>query len=397
MPLKNLDFTSPSMEEARAQLFNALRTDDEVAQKEAMDVFAKGLEKSVNDQVKAAALQYQDGIQDEAILAERGLRRKLTSGERKFFAEAVEKQTISGLSKQFPETIIEDIYNNLVETHPLISLVDVQHGTVKTKFIYGDATKKRAFWGNIPADIKQILLDSFKELDISASKLSGFIALPKGYFELGPSWLANYVVTFLQEVMAAALEEAIVNGDGKNKPLGMMRKLSGDSGGIYPAKEKVTMGDLKPKTLAGIRAALAKAKTDNGIVSALANPLTYWSKLFPGLAYQTQAGVWVTTQLPTGEQIITTHAVPENDMVFGVLKNYLLVVAADVEITEYKETLAIEDMDLYVAKFFGKGIPKNENAFFVADVTTIEGATVPELEGNPAIKTEDTINPTPEL
>lgn len=280
MSLKNLDFTSPSMEEARAQLFNALRTDDEVAQKEAMDVFAKGLEKSVNDQVKAAALQYQDGIQDEAILAERGLRRKLTSGERKFFAEAVEKQTISGLSKQFPETIIEDIYNNLVETHPLISLVDVQHGTVKTKFIYGDATKKRAFWGKIPADIKQILLDSFKELDISASKLSGFIALPKGYFELGPSWLANYVVTFLQEVMAAALEEAIVNGDGQSKPLGMMRKLSGDSGGVYPAKEKVTMVDLKPKTLAGIRAALAKAKTDNGIVSALANPLTYWSKLF---------------------------------------------------------------------------------------------------------------------
>lgn len=84
-------------------------------------------------------------------------------------------------------------------------------------------------------------------------------------------------------------------------------------------------------------------------------------------------------------------------MVFGVLKNYLLVVAADVEITEYKETLAIEDMDLYVAKFFGKGIPKNENAFFVADVTTIEGATVPELEENPAIKPEDTINPTPEL
>lgn len=397
MSLKNLDFTGPSMEEARAKLFAALRTDDENAQKEAMDVFAKGLERSVNEQVKAAALQYQDGINDEAILAERGLRRKLTSDERKFFAEAVEKQTITGLSKLFPETIIEDVYRNLKQEHPLLSLVDVQEGTVLTKFIYGDSTKKRAFWGTIPADIKQILLDAFKDLDISASKLSGFVALPKGYFELGPSWLANYVITFLQEVMAAALEEAVVNGDGKGKPLGMMRKLSGDSGGVYPEKATVTVADLKPATLAGIRAALAKAKTDNGIVSALINPLSYWAKVYPKLAYQTQAGVWVTTQLPTGEQVITTHAVPENKMVFGVLKNYLLVVANEVKIEEYKETLAMEDMDLYVARFFGKGIAKNENAFFVADITTMEGAVVPDLEGPDAIAKEDTINPTPQL
>lgn len=395
--MKNPDFTNETMNDFREQLFLALQTDDESAQKAAFQNFVEGLETSVTSQIKAAADTFQEGLQDEAILAERGLRRKLTSKEKKFFNEAVEKQTITGLSARFPETIIEDIYRNLVQEHPIISLVDVQQGTVRGKFVYGDATTKRAFWGNIPADIKQILLDSFKELDISASKLSGYVALPKGYFELGPSWLASYVVTFLQEVMAASLEEAIVNGDGKGKPLGMMRKLSGDTGGVYPEKELIELADLKPKTLAGVRAALAKAKTDNGVVSALVNPMSYWAKLYPSLAYQTQAGVWVTAQLPTGENIITTHAVPEDKMVFGVLKNYLLVVASDVTITEYKETLAIEDMDLYVAKFFGKGIAKNPNAFFVADITSVEGATVANLEADAKIKSEDTINPTPEI
>lgn len=395
--MENLDFKNEQMANFRDELFKALKTDDEKVQQEAFQNFVKGLENSVTEQIKAAADKFQGGLHDEAILAERGLRRQLTSAEKRFFAEAAQKQTITGLSNRFPETIIEDIYRNLEQEHPIISMIDVQRGTVKGKFVYGDMTKKRAFWGTIPADIRQILMDSFKELDISASKLSGYVALPKGYFELGPDWLTSYVVTFLQEVMAASLEEAIVNGDGKGQPLGMMRKLSGDSGGQYPSKETVAMADLKPKTLAGLRAAFAKARTDNGMMSVLVNPLTYWAKLYPQLAYQTQAGMWVTSQLPTGETIYPTHAVPEDRLVFGVMKNYLLVVASDVKIEEYKETLAIEDMDVYVAKFFGKGIPKHANAFFVADVSSMDGATVADLEGDAAIKKEDTINPTPVL
>ena len=163
--------------------------------------------------------------------------------------------------------------------------------------------------------------------------------------------------------------------------------------GVYPEKDAITLADFKPKTLAGIRGALAKAKTDNGSVVALVNPTTYWSKVFPALSYLTVNGQWVTTKLPTGEEIVPSHAVPENKIVFGVLENYLLVVASDVEITQYKETLAIEDMDLYIAKFFGRGIPKNENAFFVADIENMEGATLATPEAAAVIKPDDTINP----
>ncbi|MGC6551990.1 phage major capsid protein [Streptococcus sp. VTCC 12905] len=392
MSLINNDLKT-NFAEAREQLFAALRTDNEQEQKQAFENFVTGLEANVSEQVKAAAAEFQEGVQDESILAERGLRRKLTSDERKFFSEAAKKQKITGLDQMFPETIIEDVYRNLVQEHPLLSLIDMQVGDVKTAFIYGDSTKKRAFWGTIPADIQQILLDSFKRLDISQSQLSGYIAVPKGYYKLGPSWLASYVITFLQEVMAASLEEAVVNGDGKEKPLGMMRKLSGDSGGVYPEKQAIVLADLTPSTLAGIRAALAKAKTDNGQVAVLVNPMTYWAKVFPKLAFRTDAGVWVTTQLPTGEAIIPLHAVTENKLVFGVPYNYLLVVSGSVEIQEYRETLALQNLDLHIAQFFGKGIAKNENAFFVADISSVEGAIIPSLEGPAAIVKEDTINP----
>lgn len=391
--MKNLDVLKETMSQARENLFAALRTEDEGQQKEAFNAFLAGLQEEVTAQAKQAADAYNEGLHDEAILVNRGIRRSLTTAEKRFFAEAVQKQKVSGLDNLFPQTIIEDVYRNLVQEHPLLSQIDVQQGTARTEFIYGDATKKRAFWSTIPADIKQILLDAFKKLDIKSAKLSGFLALPKGYFELGPDWLANYVITFLREVMSAALEEAVVNGDGDKKPLGMMRKLSGDTSGVYPEKTAVAITDLKPATLAGIRGALAKAKTDNGSVVALVNPVTYWSKLFPVLAFMTVNGQWVNTQLPTGESIVLSHAVPEDKVVFGVLKNYLLVVSSDVEINQYPETLAIEDMDLYVAKFFGRGIAKNENAFFVADVSGIQGATLATPEGAADIKADDTINP----
>ena len=95
MSLINNDLKT-NFAEAREQLFAALRTDNEQEQKQAFENFVTGLEANVSEQVKVAAAEFQEGVQDESILAERGLRRKLTSAERKFFSEAAQKQKITG-------------------------------------------------------------------------------------------------------------------------------------------------------------------------------------------------------------------------------------------------------------------------------------------------------------
>ena len=258
----------------------------------------------------------------------------------------------------------------------------MQNTEVLAQYIVGRPTKAKAFWGKICEDIKQMILDGFDVIDIKSSRLSGFVPVCKGMLELGPDWLANYVITFIQEIMSASLELAIVQGTGKEQPIGMIKKLSGATDSVYPDKDKVTLADFKPKSLAGIRAGLAKAKTDTGNVVIVVNPLTYWEKVFPNLAYQTVNGTWVLDKLPTGEEIIKTYACPENVLIFGDLQNYFLGVASDVKITKYTETLAIEDMDLFIAKFYGYGLAKDKNAFFVADVSTVDGATVATLEAH---------------
>lgn len=398
MTIKLADKSNQELQSATQNMYAALKTEDEGQQKEAFENYSVALASSMKKSMSAEIEKFENGRMDDSIMSKRANRFQVTSKERKFFAEAVEKQTIEGLEEVFPKTIIETIMEDLSQEHPLLSTIDTRYTEAAIKYIYADHAEATAYWSEIPADIRQILIGSFKSLDISVAKLSGFIALPKGYFKLGPSWLAQYVITFLREVMSATLELAVVNGNGKLKPIGMMRKLSGAVDGVYPEKTAVPITELTPKSLGGPRALLAKEKMLNGQISFVANPVTLETKINPNLFFQNETdGSWKKLPLPNGEQIVPSYAVPEGKVILGNMKNYLLAVAGDVEIKKYEETLAIEDMDLYIAKMFSNGLAKNANAFVVLDVSGIEGVTVPTADGEANIVKQNTIDPiTPE-
>ena len=91
---------------------------------------------------------------------------------------------------------------------------------------------------------------------------------------------------------------------------------------------------------------MAEKKLDKGEVLFIVNPVTYFLKVFPKLAKQTDSGAWVVTNLPTGETVVQSHAVPVDKAIVGDAKNYFLGVSGALSLTEYKETLAIEDMNL---------------------------------------------------
>lgn len=383
-----------ALEMAIQNMYEAMQSGDEEQQQQAFENYSVALADSMKDEVTAEVNRIEEGRIDDSIMSKRAGRMQLTSNEKRFFAEAVEKQKIDGLDETFPTTIIETILEELSEEHPILSAVDTQYTKAVIKWIYRKKGEQTAYWDVIPADIKQILLEAFGEMDLAASKLSGFIALPKGYFKLGPTWLAQYVLTYLKEVMQATLEDAVINGDGKLKPIGMMRKLSGATDGVYPEKDAVKINDLTPKSLAGPRALLSQEKMLNGEISMIVNPVTYETKVNPALFFQdTVSGIWKKLALPNGEKYIPSYAVPQGKAVLGNVKNYMLAVAGQLDITKYTETLAIEDMDLFVAKMYAAGVAKDPNAFVVLDLSDVEGVTVPDADPNADLETQDTINP----
>ena len=68
-------------------------------------------------------------------------------------------------------------------------------------------------------------------------KLSAYMPISKDLVELGPTWMDAYVRATLSEAVALGLEVGIVDGDGKEKPIGMTSDVSDTAnvqGGVYP-------------------------------------------------------------------------------------------------------------------------------------------------------------------
>lgn len=367
----NTDF-----EAVKKELVESMATDDAERQEKAFNDFVDYMQADIT----AKAMAMKEAKEDERVLEARGILTPLTAEEREYFNAVVERKGFDGVEKTFPKTIVNDVLEKIKNDHPLLSRVDVQDTGMLVEFILADPSKAKAFWGPICSDIKQMILEGFKTVDIKHSKLSGFVATCKGMMDLGPAWLAEYVRQTMYEVMSASLEDAVINGTGKDMPIGMTMKLSGAVDGVHTAKDKTKIDNFEPTTMAGFRAALAEAKLDSKGVAIIVNPVTYWSKVFPNLAFRNAEGTWVIDRLATGEEIIESYAVPVDTIIIGDPKNYLLTISTAIKIERYKETLAIEDMYLDIAKFTGHGIPKNANAFFVADVSAVKGAPKVALE-----------------
>lgn len=385
--MKNLDLGNELVVNAQAKLFDALKTDNEDQQKEALEGVFSAIAEEIKIEAKKEIDQRQDHAQDSNILMNRGTHKPLTSYERKYFNAVVEKKGWAGLDLAFPTTIIEDVLSKIETEHPILSKIDVVSVEGIMKFVYAKPNAMTAYWGDICEDIRQLILEGFEVVDLTAFKLSGFVVMCKGMIELGPDWLATYITRSLYEIMNASLELAVVDGSGtKNKmPIGMTKSLFGVVDGEYKDKTPVALTEITPASIAGIRAALAKTKNANGPISVLVNPVTYWTKIFPILADKDSNGKWVVGNLPSGEEIIQSNAVPEDRLIFGNLKNYFLGVAGNVRIDRYEQTLAIEDLDLYIAKFYGNGAPKDANAFFIADVSGVTGANMAKIDKAPVV------------
>ena len=394
--MMNLNDGQANYESAIQNLHQALANTEEGSEetKQAFSDFSEALAEVVSQETTNNISKIRNKRRDNEIMAKRTNRIELTNEEMEFFNEAVEKQTIDSLEHVFPTTIIETVMTDIAQEHPLISEIDSRYTEAAIKYVYADHVEATAYWDVIPADIRQILIGGFKTLDMTVAKLSGYIALPKGYFELGPEWLANYVVTYLREAIQTSLENAIVNGDGNIKPLGMMRQLHGAIDGVYPEKPTVQLTGLTPHDFAPARSLLAKEKMLNGNIAFIVNPVTYETKVNNKLFFQNQqTGAWTKLPLPNGERVIQSYAVPEDRVILGNPKNYLLAVAGDYRVDKYEETLAIEDMDLYIGKLFANGIPKNPNAFVVLDLTTMEAVQVPESQPESEYQAQNTIDP----
>ena len=380
----------------REVLKDALVTDDVDT---SVDKFGEYMD-LVGEDITAKAMESVDGVllevtndrRDREVINSRTGAITLTTEEMEFFNEAVEygtldtaevtKFTMKNVEEvAFPVTIVESIFDDLTTTHPLLSAINTQYTGAIVRYVLAKPTVQRAFWGNICSDIRQLVVEGFEIKEFNHSKLSGFIPVCKGMIELGANWLARYVITVMREIFEVTLVEAVINGDGDNKPIGMTRRLTGAVDGVHPKKNVIKDGITSFSSLLRLKALyVAGNKKRNVTPTLILNETTlfggvltkmtvsddnanYVSEEFKGV--MTSFNIGAKTGNIYGVPYIIENAVPDGIIIFGDPKDYDLMISGSFRIDRYDQTLAIQDLDLYIGKMFAYGLHKYANSFLV--------------------------------
>jgi hypothetical protein len=289
-----------------------------------------------------------------------------------------------------PPTIINRVFDDLVQQHPLLAAIDFINTTSLTKWILKKGDINPAFWGKLTSTIQKKVDEGFETVDTGLYKLSAYLPVSKSMLDLGPAWLDQYVRAVLSEAMAIALEAAIIAGTGKEQPIGMLKDLGGSVvNGVYPDKSVAgTLTDLKPITFGTkIMEPLTHVRDQDGTdtnrkrlvnnVLLIVNPSDYWTKIFPATTVLNQLGNYIFGVLPLPATVIQSIAVPTGKMIAGIAKNYFLSVGSSKQIVRATEVHIIEDEDVYVTKQYANGHPKDNNSFLIFDITGLS-TEIPE-------------------
>lgn len=368
-------------------LQRALTNGTEEEQQQAWNDFSN----AIVEEIKADAEIYaQTG--DKNILAQRGYR-QLTSAEEKFYDKFIEaskmrniQQAVTTLkdlndNQLMPETIIEDVYRDLVEEHPLLGKVKFQSVAYATKVIMNNHEKQTAVWGEIDAEITKEITSAFKMLDMTQNKLSAYAVIPMGLLDLGKTFLDAYIRTILKDAIASALEDAIVNGDGNGKPIGLARKLSGALDGVYPEKDAVAVTDFGVKSMGTLIAKMAKnEKGQNrkvGNLTLICNANDYYTLVAPAVRVQNMSGAYVDN-FAFPMEVVISEAVVSGRAVLAMLDNYFMGVGfpKDGVIEFSDEYKFLEDQRTYKIKTYGVGRAIDENSALLLDISGLTEAFI---------------------
>lgn len=356
-----------------------------------MTAFKDGNEENFSNAMVALSQEIQDKIlkeaqtqnQDQLVLMNRG-QRVLTSQETKFYNEVINNDGFAGVEELVPATVFERVFEDLTQSHVLLQKINFVNTTSTTEWIVSRGVNP-AWWGKLCEEIKQVLDNGFDVISMKQFKLSGYIPLCKAMLALGPVWVDRYVRTVLIESLRIALEAAIVDGTGKDQPIGMMRDMSSQTDGEYAEKTAEAINALDAVTLGKYMAQLSKFNIDGvtdpiyrnvnpSDVILIVNPTDYWAKVFPAKTVLTANGEYVQT-LPVPVSDMQSIAVPEGKAVIGVASDYFMGLGSTLKIEASDEYHFVEDERVYLAKQYANGQPKRNESFIVLDISGLGSQT----------------------
>ena len=350
------------------------------------DKFIDELVSSINDEVYKGAVRatlekYAEigDVNDEVILAQRGIK-PLTAEEKGFYETMIKaKGELTNFSVALPVTTSSRVYDKMIATHELLQRIDFIDSKGLTDWIISKNLDYAATWGDLNDAVTAEAAAAFAKVEFSQFKLSCWMPVPVTMLDLGMTWLDEFVTTYLAEIISRKLEDAIVNGNGQKKPVGMIKAVDIENQTV-PAvtKEAVAITDLSTMTVGHIAAELtANGTREVKMVDMIVNQYDYYDLVYPAIFYTDTDGNVKKTNLPLN--VIQSIAVPSKKAIFGLCDEYFATVGfgknGKVQYSDHYKFL--EDQRTFKARCVAYGTPKDNDSFIYADISGLMEAAVP--------------------
>ena len=384
--MRNLDVLKQKKSEIMVKMHQAITSGDESGFKQSFEEFTDMLQEAVLSEAQGYVQS-----SDNNILTGRGVR-VLTSEENAFYQKVIDgmksgnfKQTLSEYDVILPKTVIDSVFEDIAEAHPLLDAINfIAAGALVEILVSIQDGRHLATWDTLTAEITKELTAGFSKIDLSQKKLSAFIPISKSMLDLGPTWIDRYVRAILSEAIANGLEKAIIDGNGLNQPCGMRRNPNSalDPSTGYAVLTKVPVTAFSPENYGGILASLAVGPNNLyrtiSEVLLIVNPVDYFTKIMPATIFQKPDGSYVTNIFPFPTRLIQSVWVPSNEAIIGIGKRYFMALGTSNgkggKIEYSDEYRFLEDERMYLTKLYGNGKPLDSTSFKLLNITDLKPA-----------------------
>ena len=331
---------------------------------------------------------------DADYVSKMGLR--VLSKEEKEFYEALKndpKQAVTGNQIDImPTSIIDITLEDIKKESGLLKHINFAPANVK-KWITASKTGTYS-WGALTDKIKGELTANFAVLNMEVAKLTVYMIIPKAIRDLALPFVDKYCREVLKEQLNDGLEYGVLQGSGKNEPVGIYKQIAktNEDGTHQDKTVNTDLTSFKPKALAEAKKYLTK--NGNRTIDKLTlvcHPNDEADYVAPAIYDAEGRNISSYKNL----EVVTCANNPQGKAALFIPKKYTMGLTG-LSFKDYDQTLALDDADVIIGKGYSNGRASDDNIAYVFDVTKLEeyvptvkvvGTVATSVEGEVTTKT----------
>lgn len=307
------------------------------------------------------------------------VRKMLETGEyfqlpevREFYEKFRQLRAVAGAELTIPQVIINrilDIVGDYTTLYPRVDKIRVA-GTAR---ILIDTDTEPAQWLEQSGSIPTGDVGTPVSVDFDGFKLGKVVFVDNYLLQDSLINLDDYVVRKIARALAKALDKAILHGEGatQKQPEGIIPKIPANNQVTVQADDKLLVNLLK-------QIALVDTGEDSyGEIVAVMRRQTFYNRLLEYTINVNSQGN-VVGKLPNltqpdlcGIPVVFNQNMPVDQVLFGVLEQYTMVIREDISLDRSEHVKFVEDQMAFRGKGRFDGKPLRPEAFALVTIEDV--------------------------